>query len=238
MKIILSDFDGTLTDHGSLGAVFFDLISHLKKNNLELIIVSGRSLSWGHFLLTHFPLNYVLMEGGGVLCFKDEKGFLKEECLVSNEDLEKLKDLKKRIQNNFKDVVFSLDSFGRKTDFAIEFNEMREESYEKLLEFLKTTDAHFSRSNVHLNIWYGEHTKYSSSKYVVEKKLGQNVGDALYFGDSLNDESMFQNLKHTVGVSNIDSVLNKLTYKPSVVLTGEKNREIHGVLNYLKEKLI
>ena len=56
MKIIFSDFDGTLTNNGKLGAVFFDLLELIESRHSELVIVSGRSISWGHFLLTHFPL--------------------------------------------------------------------------------------------------------------------------------------------------------------------------------------
>ena len=57
MKVIFSDFDGTLTvASGKLGASFFELLELIEQNQAELVVVSGRSLSWGHFLLTHFPI--------------------------------------------------------------------------------------------------------------------------------------------------------------------------------------
>ena len=55
----------------------------------------------------------------------------------------------------------------------------------------------------------------------------------MYFGDSLNDESMFEKFTHTVGVSNIDRVLNKLKYKPKTILKGEENIGPDGVINFL-----
>ncbi len=78
MKIVFSDFDGTLTNNGKLGAIFFDLLNIIEKGNSELVIVSGRSLSWGHFLLTHFPLKRVIMEGGGVIVSKSKEGYIVE----------------------------------------------------------------------------------------------------------------------------------------------------------------
>ena len=56
MKIVFSDFDGTLTNEKMLGSQIFDILDLTAKNNCELVVVSGRSVSWGHFLLTHFQL--------------------------------------------------------------------------------------------------------------------------------------------------------------------------------------
>src|SRR5690606_35812046 len=73
--IFFSDFDGTLTVEGSgLTRDFFEIIDHIHKHGHELVIVSGRSLSWGHFFLTHFPLKACIMEGGGVISYINEDG--------------------------------------------------------------------------------------------------------------------------------------------------------------------
>ncbi len=52
-KLVLSDFDGTLTEHTELTPKFFEILELLKASNIPLLIVTGRSLSWAHFLLTH-----------------------------------------------------------------------------------------------------------------------------------------------------------------------------------------
>ena len=54
--------------------------------------------SWGHFLLTHFPIKYALMEGGGVLVYKDksqhdliEKNYVDEiKILIKTLGIQKL----------------------------------------------------------------------------------------------------------------------------------------------------
>ena len=46
---------------------------------------------------------------------------------------------------------------------------------------------------------------------------------------------MFQYMQHSVGVSNIEEVLDLLKTKPKVILEGDENAEARGVLNYLRE---
>ena len=59
-KIVFSDFDGTLTEQGD-SLVFF-MPETIKKNGSKLVIVTGRPLSWAHFLLTHFEFDCVITE--------------------------------------------------------------------------------------------------------------------------------------------------------------------------------
>ena len=236
MKIIFSDFDGTLTNNGKLGAVFFDLLSLIEKNKSELVIVSGRSLSWGHFLLTHFPLRYALMEGGGVLVYKTHDGFLKEEYLVSQEEREKLQALITQIKKDLPQTIFSLDSLGRVTDCAVEFLKMSKKDVENLENYLRQAGAHFSRSNVHINFWYGNHNKFTSAKWFLKKyKSHLTLEETIFYGDSLNDETMFENMPNSVGVSNILTVLDELKHKPKIILEGRDNAGAFGVYHHLKD---
>ena len=236
MKIVFSDFDGTLTVNGKLGAVFFELLELIEKNGSELVIVSGRSLSWGHFLLTHFPLKRAIMEGGGVILTKNKEGVISEECLVADEDLERLKQVTKDLHDSVKETVLSVDSFGRKTDRAIEFTQMSVKDVEKVEAYLLSRKANFSRSNVHVNFWYGDVSKNNAVNYFLEKYTPHiSIEETIFYGDSLNDESLFEKFPNTVGVSNIISVLDQLLHRPKVILEGKENAGTYGVLNHLKE---
>lgn len=236
MKIIFSDFDGTLTNNGKLGAVFFELLSLIEENKSELIVVSGRSLSWGHFLLTHFPLRYALMEGGGVLVYKTQDGLLKEEYLVTESEKERLTELTAKIKKDLPKTVFSLDTQGRVTDRAVEFFEMGKSDVENLENYLLKEDANFSRSNVHINFWYGNHNKFTSVEWFLKNhKPHITLDETIFYGDSLNDEAMFEKMPNSVGVSNIISVLDELNHKPKIILEGRDNAGAFGVIHHLKE---
>ena len=69
-------------------------------------------------------------------------------------------------------------------------------------------------------------------EFLKEAKLTED--EIIFFGDSLNDESVFKEIDHCVGVSNIEKVKAQFKHLPQVILEGEENKGIHGVLNYLK----
>jgi HAD superfamily hydrolase (TIGR01484 family) len=236
MKIVFSDFDGTLTNNGKLGAVFFDLLDIIQKNNSELVIVSGRSVSWGHFLVTHFPLKHVIMEGGGVVVSRTVEGEIKEDFLVDGKTLGDLTHATREIQKHHPEVILSVDSFGRRSDRAVEFSQMSAEDVEKFENYMRKEGINFSRSNVHINFWLGEISKARAIKYYLEK-YSPHIGkeECIFYGDAKNDESVFEYLDNTVGVSNIINVLDELEHKPRIVLEGKENAGAHGVYNHLKE---
>ncbi len=235
-KIIFSDFDGTLTYKESLSPVFFDLLSFLERRNIPLVIVTGRSLSWGHFLLTHFPyLKDIIVEGGGAIVSR-RGSFITEECLVSQSDVLRLAEFSKELTKAFPQTKLSADSFGRKTDRAIELHDLQEGVlFEHIEEFMQNHQINFSTSNVHLNFWCGEVSKYLAVEHYLKRQLPV-ADECVFFGDSLNDQAMFKSFKNSVGVSNISTILDRLVYKPTTILQGEENIGPFGVLNYLKQK--
>ncbi len=241
-KIVFSDFDGTLTLNEKLTPHFFEILNLLQKHHVPLVIVTGRSISWGHFLLTHFPLQDVIVEGGGARVYRDGH-FIREELYVSAEDVQRLENFTAELKSFSPKIPLSVDSFGRKTDRAIELVDLLENSnegnqFQKVEEVLKNHHINFSTSNVHLNFWCGEMSKYMAVEKFLKSHQGStglDFSDGVFFGDSLNDQSMFQNFQNSVGVSNIHKVIQQLKFKPSTILQGEENVGPLGVLNYLKE---
>lgn len=237
LKIVFSDFDGTLTYKEGLGPVFFDILNLLESRKVPLVIVTGRSLSWGHFLLTHFPfLTDVIVEGGGAIVSRQGK-FITEEPLVSLSEIKRLALFVQEFEKAFPNIRLSVDSFGRKTDRAVELHDLQDGVlFHHIEEFLQQHNINFSTSNVHLNFWCGEISKYIAVDHYL-KKHNVKEEDCLFFGDSLNDQAMFKSFKNSVGVSNIATIMDRLTYKPTTILTGDENVGPFGVLNYLQKNL-
>ena len=236
-KIVFSDFDGTLTYKEGLSPIFFEILSHLESKKTPLVIVTGRSLSWGHFLLTHFPfLTDVIVEGGGAIVTRNGK-FITEECLISKEEVKRLSDFCTKFEAKFPNVPLSVDSFGRKTDRAIELHDLQDGVlFHHIEDFLREEKINFSTSNVHLNFWCGEVSKYKAVTHFLNQKKTE-ANDCVFFGDSLNDQTMFKSFKNSVGVANIKAVMDRLEFKPTTILTGDENVGPWGVLNYLKKTL-
>ncbi len=236
MKIIFSDFDGTLTNSGKLGAIFFDILKLTKDEGAEFIVVSGRSISWGHFLLTHFDLNFCIMEGGGVILFKNKNGEICEETLVYDEDVQYLSDVTAELKKEIPKAILSADSFGRKTDRALEFSLMNKRDIEKTLKFLDNKELNYSKSNVHINYWASDISKFNAIKHLLKHYFSHiEMDETIFYGDAKNDESVFEGMHNTVGVSNIIKVLDELKHRPKIVLEGKDNAGAMGVYHHLKE---
>lgn len=236
-KTIFSDFDGTLTYKESLSPIFFEVLSLLESKKVPLVIVTGRSLSWGHFLLTHFPfLTDVIVEGGGAIVSRSGK-FITEECLIPDEEVNRLATFCFNFKAKFPNVPLSVDSFGRKTDRAIELHDLQDGTlFHHIEDYLRDQKINFSTSNVHLNFWCGEMSKYKAVTHFMKLK-GMTAEEGMFFGDSLNDQTMFKSFKNSVGVANISAVIDRLEFKPTTILTGDDNVGPWGVLNHLKKTL-
>ena len=232
--IFFSDFDGTLTLDGKLTREFFEILDVIERRGDELIIVSGRSLSWGHFFLTHFPLKYCIMEGGGVVVYRDENGLIQEKNFVSDEEIRRLEDFTKKLSTEHPDIPLSKDSFGRRTDRAMEYHEMTPAQLDLAVDLMTRENITFTKSNVHINFWCGVISKYLGvTKFIQEFRPEINEDQCFFFGDAPNDESMFELFHNSVGVSNINHCLDRLNHKPRIILEGDENIGAKGVLNFI-----
>jgi HAD superfamily hydrolase (TIGR01484 family) len=217
--------------------IFFEIIKCLEVKNIPLVIVTGRSLSWGHFLLTHFPfLQDVIVEGGGTIVSRKGK-FITEECLVSEDNVSRLASFVCDFKVKFPDIKLSVDSFGRKTDRAIELYDLQDKVlFHQVENFLINHNINYSTSNVHLNFWCGDVSKYLAVDHFLKKNKVFET-ECVFFGDSLNDQAMFKSFHNSVGVSNISSIIHLLEFKPTIILKGDENIGPFGVLNFLHNNL-
>jgi HAD superfamily hydrolase (TIGR01484 family) len=234
-RIVFSDFDGTLTEQGMISPVLFQVLDLIYQLNSELIVVTGRPVSWSHFLMSHLPLGASISEGGGVITLREGKR-LRDIVLAPESDLINLKNATSMLFEKILGFELSDDSSCRITDRAIDLNFLHEgDRGPKILSILDSFKLHYSKSSVHLNFWSGDISKMNGVNYFLKNYSKVDLEDCIYFGDSLNDESAFKDFKFSVGVSNISKVLDKITHKPSEILYGDKNKEILGVKSYLKK---
>lgn len=239
-KVIFSDFDGTLTEGHRLTPVFFDILKLCEKSKIPFVVVTGRSVQWAYFVLTHFdwPVDFIA-EGGGVWVQKHSLQNIETKVLISEDKKLLLEKTTIELQEHF-NIELSADSSGRLTDQAVELSlfDKNPKLKEKVVAHLEKRGLHSSCSNVHLNFWAGEVSKSKAMKTFMRQchpKLSED--DVLFFGDSLNDESVFKDFPRTVGVSNIDSVIDKLKYPPKLVLEGAENSGPLGVHSLLSSWL-
>ncbi len=234
-KIVFSDFDGTLTEQGKFSPVFFDVLKIIQQNKSELVIVTGRPLSWAHFLLTHFDINCVITEGGGMLSVKKTgTHFFEDIPLIDKKNIANLEESTQLLLSQFEGIQLSEDSACRVTDRAIDLGLLETINQDAEIEaFLESRKINFSRSNVHLNFWSGNISKRKSIEHYLKMKDTKQE-DCTFIGDSLNDESAFEFMTNSVGVANIIEVESIMKFRPKEILRGDDKKEIQGVLHYLR----
>jgi HAD superfamily hydrolase (TIGR01484 family) len=235
-KLVFSDFDGTLTLGESLTPELFSIIDLLKQKKIPLIIVTGRSVQWSYFTMTHFPsLMFSIAEGGGV--WVERQGHrLVTHLVISKSEQEKLQRVASDLTRHFK-IPLSADSSGRLTDRAIELYDLESnKTLKKEVEhFLDEQNVYHSTSSVHLNFWTGSFDKATTMKQFLGQYYSElNLNELIYFGDSLNDESVFEHFPRTYGVKNIEKVWDQLSFKPNTVT---KEAGPQGVLSALIQEL-
>ena len=71
-------------------------------------------------------------------------------------------------------------------------------------------------SSIHINVWCGDYNKASTAGLWMTSQ-GIDIDDAIFSGDSPNDNSMFSSFRQTVGVANVLPYIDELDSPPMYV---------------------
>ncbi|MCG9625170.1 HAD-IIB family hydrolase [Vibrio mediterranei] len=226
---VLTDVDDTLTWDGSLPPDTLIALQSLRDNDIKVVAVTGACAGWCDHIAQLWPVDAVLGENGAFLLEKKD-GALKittERALEQiRADQAKLKQQVLDILSDFPDLALTLDQSYRLCEVAIDIGQNCEpvdpQIVQQVLTRIHALGAHATASSIHINAWYGDHSKrHSSLSFLKGKGIEGNKVDeqCCYVGDSLNDQLMFERLPLTVGVANISHYWDKLEHKPSLVMT-------------------
>jgi hydroxymethylpyrimidine pyrophosphatase-like HAD family hydrolase len=81
-------------------------------------------------------------------------------------------------------------------------------------------------SSIHVNGWFGDHTKLSGARWIVERLLARDLESErerwVYVGDSTNDQLMFGHFPTSVGVANLMAFESVLEVWPTYLTQGAR----------------
>ena len=81
-------------------------------------------------------------------------------------------------------------------------------------------------SSIHINGWFGEHTKLTGARWIVQRLFGRDIeaerGQWIYVGDSTNDQLMFGHFPLSVGVANLLRFEAELQTWPAYITQHER----------------
>ena len=232
---VLTDIDDTLTTDGTLTMGAVAAIAALRAAGLPVIAVTGRPMGWSVPVVETTTLSAVVAENGAVALRADEDDgvaieyFQDEAVRVAN--AARLREVAACILAEVPAATLARDSAGRVTDIAIdhaEFAHLDGAAIAKVVALMREAGMNATVSSIHINGWFGDHTKLTGARWIVQRLLGRDLdaerADWVCVGDSTNDEPMFAAFPLSVGVANIVDFADRLARWPAYVTTLDRGR--------------
>lgn len=231
IEILFTDIDDTITTDGQLKPTAFESLWELHKCKVQVVPVTGRPAGWCEMIARFWPVAGVVGENGAFYFRYHNKRM--DRWFARNEDL-RMKDrlqldlLRKKIVTEVAGCQVSTDQFCRLFDLAIDFCEdvvpLPQNKIDQIVRIFKAAGAQAKVSSIHINGWFGEFDKLSTSKIFLREIFNLQFESAqsliAFCGDSPNDEPMFGAFKNSFGVANIRRFEKELKNKPTYVCKG------------------
>ena len=224
---VLTDIDDTLTTDGAITADALQALHALRTAGLHVIAITGRPMGWSLPFAHDWPIDAIVAENGAVALFH-EHGELKVEYAqdepTRKANAARLEAAAERVLHEVPGASLSRDSGGRVTDIAVdhsEFADLSQPQIDAVVRVMHEQGMHATVSSIHINGWYGEHTKLTGARWIVQRLLSRDVDNErerwAYVGDSTNDQLMFGHFPLSVGVANLLQFADQLSVWPAYV---------------------
>jgi HAD superfamily hydrolase (TIGR01484 family) len=246
IRVVLTDIDGTLTDHGRLPAESYAALWELSKSGYKIIPVTGRPAGWCEMIARLWPVHGVVGENGAFYFSYDGnrmKRFFVRGKSQRREDRQKLKKVRAEVLEKVPGCAIASDQFARLFDLAVDFSEdvkpLAKDKVQKIVAIFEKHGAVAKVSNIHVNGWFGDYDKVSTCKTYLKKEFHMTdvkmKAECIFVGDSPNDEPMFKFFPNSFAVANIKAFLADLEFKPGYVADREEAEGFKQVAQRLNE---
>jgi len=222
-KILFTDVDDTLTWKGRLPHETFTALVKLQEAGIKVIPVTGASAGWCDCMIRTWPIDSIIGENGAYFIDRSSDGRLSYHYAVEESERaanwQRLSKLKRAVLNQFSNAHPTADQPFRMTDIAFDINQdykvERAEAFE-IAKFCEAAGVNVKISSIHINVWCGGYNKATTAnEWLVQNKIEGR--EAVFIGDSPNDDSMFSNFAHTIGVANVKPFIDELNSPPGYI---------------------
>ncbi|HEV7914384.1 MAG TPA: HAD-IIB family hydrolase [Albitalea sp.] len=240
---VLTDIDDTLTTDGEITPEALQALAALQAAQLPVIAITGRPMGWSERFARDWPIAAIVAENGAVALFRDGPRlaveYAQDEATRSH-NAERLRRAARRVLREVPQATLARDSAGRITDIAIDHGEFAQLSAAQIADVVRVMQSegmHATVSSIHINGWFGDHSKLSGARWIVERLLGRDVEDEreqwVYVGDSTNDQLMFGHFPLSVGVANLLRFAAEISVWPAYLTKAERGQGFAEVANAL-----
>lgn len=228
IKGVLTDIDETVSTDGRLTAEAYAALGALKKAGLLVIPVTGRPAGWCDMIARFWPVDAVVGENGAFWMWHDAKAHkLRTRFVQSGAERA---DGRRRLEQVRADVLREVPGAGiasdqpyRLADLAVDFCEdvpaLPAADIDRIVAIFERHGAHAKVSSIHVNGWFGDYDKLTTSKAMMAELFGADIardaGAYVFSGDSPNDAPMFGFFPNAVGVANVADFADRIAHKPA-----------------------
>ncbi len=241
LKYVLCDIDDTITTKGKLTRAAYCALWDLHDRGIGVIPVTGRPAGWCDMIIREWPVRAVVGENGAFV-FYNEGAHIRTFTHPSVADArvrDRLEAVKNACLNGIPGSRVARDQFARLYDLAIDFNEdppyLGLEAAERIREICVSMGAEAKISSIHVNAWFGDYNKLSMTELFMSSVLNEkNIREKIiFFGDSPNDEPMFEYFPISCAVANILPFSRMLRHLPSFVTSLEGGEGFAEAAEYI-----
>lgn len=238
VRLVATDFDGTLTKSGKITANLLQGLVDLANVGLPVLIVTGRSAGWVSGLATYLPVVGAIAENGGVF-FSDTESE-QPVILTPIADLEQhrlnLAQTFAHLQAEFPQLQETSDNRFRLTDWTFDLLGLTLKDLQKIHRLCQAKGWGFTYSSIQCHIKPATQDKAAGLLKLLSLRFPEySSAQVLVVGDSPNDESLFNSeiFPLSVGVANILEYRQQLTHAPGYITQGQEVEGFCQLVRYL-----
>jgi len=232
---ILTDIDETVSTEGHLTAEAYGALEALKKAGFLVIPVTGRAAGWCDHIARFWPVDAVVGENGAFWMWHDRKvGKLRTRFVQSDaeraEGRRRLEQIRAEVAREVPGSGISSDQPFHLSDLAVDFCEdvpaLSKADIARIVAIFEKHGAQAKVSSIHVNGWFGDYDKLTTSKTMMAELLGIDIERDreryVFSGDSPNDSPMFGFFPNAVGVANVRDFADAMPHLPRWI-TGARS---------------
>lgn len=229
---VLTDIDDTLTADGRLDPPAAEALAALHGAGVPVVAITGRPLGWSRPFAARWPVAAIVAENGAAALIPGGGAVgveYAQDAATRARNAVRLQRVAERVQREVPGATLAQDSAGRETDIAVdhsEFARLSETQIARVVAVMRDEGLNATVSSIHVNGWFGEHTKLSAAHWMLRRLFGRaldaEIGRWAYVGDSTNDQAMFAAFPVSVGVANLQRFAAQLQHWPAYITRGER----------------
>jgi hypothetical protein len=222
----MMDIDDTITTGGKLGAEAYKAMWDLHEKGYIVIPITGRPAGWCDLIAREWPVHGVVGENGALVFWQDNdtvRRMYHPEAVRNDQPV--FSRIRDRVLAEVPGSRVAGDQFCRMFDLAIDFAEdepvLSLDDACRIQRICEEEGAVAKISSIHVNTWLGQYDKLGMLLRFLSEKFGyddeRDREQAVFFGDSPNDEPMFSHFPVSIGVASVEKYRELFSRLPSYV---------------------